>query len=124
MFVEIAARQPNDIILDLRYNPGGYVSTSQLLSTLLAPQNAMGQTFLNMTYNDKIAKTESYLFEPSLIPGGTPLAYENLYIITSNNTASASEIVINCLRPYLKERLLQVGTATFRQECGTKFIYR
>lgn len=113
MFVEIAARQPNDIILDLRYNPGGYVSTSQLLSTLLAPQNAMGQTFLNMTYNDKIAKTESYLFEPSLIPEGTPLAYENLYIITSNNTASASEIVINCLRPYLKERLLQVGTATF-----------
>lgn len=113
MFVEIAAHQPNDIILDLRYNPGGYVSTSQLLSTLLAPQNAMGQTFLNMTYNDKIAKTESYLFEPSLIPGGTPLAYENLYIITSNNTASASEIVINCLRPYLKERLLQVGTATF-----------
>lgn len=113
MFVEIAARQPNDIILDLRYNPGGYVSTSQLLSTLLAPQNAMGQTFLNMTYNDKIAKTESYFFEPSLIPGGTPLAYENLYIITSNNTASASEIVINCLRPYLKERLLQVGTATF-----------
>ena len=113
MFVEIAARQPNDIILELRYNPGGYVSTSQLLSTLLAPQNAMGQTFLNMTYNDKIAKTESYLFEPSLIPGGTPLAYENLYIITSNNTASASEIVINCLRPYLKERLLQVGTATF-----------
>lgn len=113
MFVEIAARQPNDIILDLRYNPGGYVGTSQLLSTLLAPQNAMGQTFLNMTYNDKIAKTESYLFEPSLIPGGTPLAYENLYIITSNNTASASEIVINCLRPYLKERLLQVGTATF-----------
>lgn len=113
MFVEIAARQPNDIILDLRYNPGGYVSTSQLLSTLLAPQNAMGQTFLNMTYNDKIAKTESYLFEPSLIPGGTPLAYENLYIITSNNTASASEIVINSLRPYLKERLLQVGTATF-----------
>lgn len=113
MFVEIAARQHNDIILDLRYNPGGYVSTSQLLSTLLAPQNAMGQTFLNMTYNDKIAKTESYLFEPSLIPGGTPLAYENLYIITSNNTASASEIVINCLRPYLKERLLQVGTATF-----------
>ena len=113
MFVEKAARQPNDIILELRYNPGGYVSTSQLLSTLLAPQNAMGQTCQNLTYNDKIAKTESYHFEPSLIPGGTPLAYENLYIKTSNNTASASEIVINCLRPYLKERLLQVGTATF-----------
>lgn len=113
MFSEIASRQPNDIILDLRYNPGGYVSTSQLLSTLLAPQNAIGQTFLNMTYNDKIAKTDTYLFDASLIPGGTPLTYDNLYVLTSNNTASASEIVINCLRPYLKERLLQVGTATF-----------
>lgn len=45
MFVEIAARQPNDIILDLRYNPGGYVSTSQLLSTLLAPPECHGTDF-------------------------------------------------------------------------------
>ena len=112
-FSQLNGQQFDDIILDLRYNPGGYVNTSQQLCSALAPATAMGQPFLDMTYNDKIAKTESYLFEPSLIPGGTPLAYENLYIITSNNTASASEIVINCLRPYLKERLLQVGTATF-----------
>ena len=45
MFVEIAARQPNDIILDLRYNPGGYVSTSQLLSTLLAPRMPWDRLF-------------------------------------------------------------------------------
>lgn len=113
----------DDIILDLRYNPGGYVSTSQILSTLLAPQSAVGQTFLNMTYNDKINKTETLTFDASLLSGGAPLSYRNLYIITSSNTASASEIVINCLKPYMEGRLFQVGAATFgknvAQQCFT-----
>lgn len=113
----------DDIILDLRYNPGGYVSTSQILSTLLAPQNAIGQPFLNMTYNDKINKTETLTFDSGLLSGGTPLSYRNLYIITSSNTASASEIVINCLKPYMEGRLFQVGTSTFgknvAQQCFT-----
>lgn len=102
-----------DIILDLRYNPGGYVETSQVLSTYLAPQDAIGQPFLNMTYNDKIGKTETWLFEKSLLSGGVPVSYDNLYVITSGSTASSSEIVINCLKPYMKERLFQVGAATF-----------
>lgn len=103
----------DDIILDLRYNPGGFVKTSHVLSTCLAPQEAMGQVFLNMTYNDKINKTEILPFDHALLPGGTPLSYRNLYIITSASTASASEIVINCLRPYMEGRLFQVGAATF-----------
>ena len=103
----------DDVILDLRYNPGGYVNTSQVLSTYLAPQDAMGQTFLKMTYNDKIGKTETLLFDRSLLSGGTPLSYHNLYVITSESTASASEIVINCLKPYMQGRLFQVGAATF-----------
>ena len=102
-----------DIILDLRYNPGGFVNTSQVLSTCLAPQEAMGQVFLKVTYNDKINKTEVLPFDKSLLPGGNSASYRNLYIITSASTASASEIVINCLKPYMKERLFQVGSATF-----------
>lgn len=107
------AGQFDDVILDLRYNPGGYVSTSQKISTLLAPQSAMGQPFLNMAYNDKINKTETMLFDPSVLSTGTPAQYDNLYVITSENTASASEIVINCLRPYMGGHLFQVGTPTF-----------
>lgn len=103
----------DNVILDLRYNPGGYVSTSQIVSTLLAPQSAMGQTFLNMTYNDKINLTETLNFDASLLSAGAPFQYNNLYVITSESTASASEVVINCLRPYMNGRLLQVGTATF-----------
>ena len=66
-----------------------------------------------MTSNDKLNQTQTYLFDPALIPGGTALSYQNLYIITGPNTASASEIVINCLRPYLSGCLYQIGTPTF-----------
>lgn len=113
LYSQLASAQPDDIILDLRYNPGGYVSTAQLVATMLAPSTALGQPMLYMTPNDKIATVESYDFETSLLPGGSSLTYRNLYILTSGNTASASEIVINCLRPYLTGNMYQIGTATF-----------
>lgn len=113
MFSQLSGQTINDIVLDLRYNPGGYVNTAQLISTNLAPQEAMGNVFLKMTHNDKINRTDILNFEPGLLAGAASLNYENLYIITSGNTASASEIVINCLKPYMAGRLIQVGTATF-----------
>ncbi len=113
MFSQLSGQTINDIVLDLRYNPGGYVNTAQLISTNLAPQEAMGNVFLKMTHNDKINRTDILNFEPELLAGAASLNYENLYIITSGNTASASEIVINCLKPYMAGRLIQVGTASF-----------
>ena len=113
LYSQLAAAQPDDIILDLRYNPGGYVSTAQVVGTLLAPQSALGQTMLYMTGNDKLNLTETYTFDTNLLPGGSTLSYQNLYVITSGNTASASEIIINCLRPYMTGNLYQVGEATF-----------
>lgn len=113
LFKDIAGQSVDDIILDLRYNPGGYVNIAQLVSTNLAPQNAIGNVFLKMTHNDKINRTDILNFEQSLLANGAPVNYKNLYVITSSNTASASEIVINCLRPYMAGRLIQVGTATF-----------
>lgn len=113
-FNEAVAQSPSDIILDLRYNPGGYVSTAQLLGTILAPQNAMGQPWLNMIFNDKTEpQTQTYTFDNSLLQGVSNVTYDHLYVITTNNTASAAEIIINTLRPYLGDKLIQVGTATF-----------
>ena len=113
LYTQLSAARPDDIILDLRYNPGGYVATAQTVTTVLAPASASGQTMLTMTSNDKLNQTQTYLFDPALIPGGTALSYQNLYIITGPNTASASEIVINCLRPYMSGCLYQIGTPTF-----------
>lgn len=112
-FAQLGSLSFDDIILDLRYNPGGYVSTSQTLSSMLAPASAMNKPFLKMTYNDKINKTDVLNLDPTSLGTSSPLEYKNLYVITSRNTASASEIVINGLRPYMKGRLFQVGTNTF-----------
>lgn len=101
------------IILDLRYNPGGYVNTAQSLCTYLAPAEAIGKPLFSMTYNDKVNRTQTYNLDKNLLKIPQSLSYNNLYIITSSNTASASEIVINCLRPYMQGRLFQVGTNTF-----------
>ena len=113
VFAQLAGQHFDDIILDLRYNPGGYVNTSQVMAANLAPADAANKPFLKMTSNDKLNKTEVYTLDTKLMGAGTPLSYQNLYVITSDNTASASEIVINGLKPYMQGRLLQVGTATF-----------
>lgn len=106
-------QSPDDIILDLRYNPGGYVNTALLLGTILAPDNAMGKNFVNLIPNDKFEQTISYTLDPQLLHGVSHASFRNLYIITTESTASASELVINCLKPYLGDRLIQVGEATF-----------
>ena len=123
VFSQLAEHQFDDIILDLRYNPGGYVSTAQVLTSNLAPADALNQPFLKMTTNDKINKTDTYLIDPKLLGAPSPIAYQNLYIITSKNTASASEIVINGLKPYMKGRIFQVGEATFGKNVAqSRFI--
>ena len=123
LFQQLNGQAFDDIILDLRYNPGGYVSTSQVMVSNLAPSEAVNQPFLKMTSNDKINQTEVYNVDPKLTGNGRPISYQNLYVLTSGNTASASEIVINGLRPYMKGRLLQVGTPTFGKNVAqTRFM--
>ena len=121
-FTEVASVNPEAIILDLRYNPGGYLNIAQKLGSMLAPQTAQGQPFVRMTYNDKINQEEVLSIESSLIPNGLTLNYNNLYIVTTSNTASASEVIINCLKPYLNEHLIQVGTATFGKNIGQQLF--
>lgn len=122
-FTQAAGQAFDDVILDLRYNPGGYVTTAQVMTSNLAPVEAMNQPFLKMISNDKLNKTEIYTLDSKLVNGGSPLKYQNLYVITSTNTASASEVLINGLRPYMKGRMFQVGTATFGKNVAqTRFF--
>ena len=107
---QLGGQQFDDFILDLRYNPGGYVNTAHELGSALAPATAMGQPFLHMIYNDKINKTETLNLEASPLTGGVNLSYENLYVLTSENTASASEMMINNLSPHMEVNL--IGTQT------------
>jgi C-terminal processing protease CtpA/Prc len=116
---------PDAFILDLRYNGGGLVSSAQLLATMLAPESALNDVFCNLTYNGQRGShaDNSLKLNPTYMqqgPGGANLDLRTLYVITSSWTASASEAVINGLRPYMDVILIgeqtegkNVGSLTF-----------
>ncbi|PNQ72426.1 carboxyl-terminal protease [Hanstruepera neustonica] len=103
-----------DLVLDLRYNPGGSVNTAILLSSMIAGRN--GEVFNTEEWNSDIQaqlSPESTTNRFTNNDDGTPLNILNLnrvYILTTKRSASASELVINCLRPYLD--VVQIGTST------------
>lgn len=113
IFNRFKADEPTDFILDLRYNPGGYLSCAQELASLLAPESAMGKVFYSLKFNDKMTdRNQTKLFERSLTGGGN-LNLSRLYIIVSHVTASASESIINGLRPLMgDDNIVLVGTTT------------
>lgn len=87
-----------DLILDLRYNSGGYLYIAQILASYIAGNGYQGSTFVKLTYND-LHPEANITFK--LINNPYPLSLTRLVVITSHETASASECIINGLRPYM-----------------------
>lgn len=107
-----------DFILDLRYNNGGLLTCAQLLSSILAPENVFGNTFCKLEYNDKQSpQTEELNFSSSTISSGANLDLSTVYVLVSDNTASASELVINALKPYAN--VVLIGTKTEGKNVGS-----
>lgn len=114
IFQRFKAQEPTDFILDLRYNPGGYLSCAQVLASLLAPTEAMGKIFCKLEFNKVKSANSNEVFPfDEALTGGAGLALSRIYIITSSTTASASESVINGLRPFLgDDNVILVGSRT------------
>jgi len=86
-----------DVVLDLRYNGGGYVSTANLLASLLAGQANSGDVFAKLVFNANLtSRNTSYLLSAST-PG-----FDRAVVITGARTCSASELVVNGLKPYMQ----------------------
>lgn len=107
-----------DLVVDFRYNPGGSVRTSTFISSMIYGTNT-NDVFLKARYNDKYQKllednnSETRRFFADKTGSGTAINTLNLskvYIITTNGSASASELVINGLAPYLD--IVQIGETT------------
>ncbi len=97
----------NQLVLDLRYNPGGELKCVQLLASMLVPAEKLGSPLAFLQYNDKqSARNRDLLLDSQLLPDGTNLNLSTVYIITSQTTAGAAEMLINCLRPYMKVVLI------------------
>ena len=101
-FEAFKAEGVEEFVLDLRYNSGGLVTSAQLLGELLAPESAFGKIFCYLQYNDILSKTVTYNLERT----EQNLNLPRLFVLTTNRTASASEAVVNGLRPYYNVYLL------------------
>jgi carboxyl-terminal processing protease len=116
-----------DLILDMRYNSGGYLEiASQLAFMIAGPTRTAGKTFEQLTFNDKHPSIDPVSGQPlspegfidhtegfSLAPG-QPLPYLGLsrvFVLTSFSTASASESVMNSLAG-IDVDVIQIGTTT------------
>lgn len=112
-FAEFKSRGVTDVILDLRYNGGGLVSVAQHLGGLLGGVRTNTRTFVEFIHNDK----KTHLNER--IPFEDPaeaLDLPRLVVITTRASASASELAVNALRPFIPVTI--VGGRTFGKPVG------
>ncbi len=108
-----------DFILDLRYNDGGEMECVQLLADILAPADKLGSPFASLVYSQKRQyKNRELTLDAQLLEGGSNLNLPKVYVLTSNTTAAASEMLINCLKPYMK--VVVVGSTTKGETVATE----
>jgi C-terminal processing protease CtpA/Prc len=112
-FTQLRAEGANELVLDLRYNGGGLVSVAQHLGGLMGGTTAAGQTFVRFVHNDKNSfRDTTYLF-PAL---AASLNLSRVVVIATHGSASASELVINSLRPFMPVTV--VGDKTYGKPVG------
>jgi C-terminal processing protease CtpA/Prc len=102
VFNKFNSQGVTDVAVDLRYNGGGYVSVSQQLANFLVNSTATGGLMMSEVFNDKYASWDETTNYSKL----GPLNAAHVYFIVTNNTASASELVINNVKPYMDVKLV------------------
>jgi len=120
----------SDLILDLRYNPGGAVSSAAKIAAAIAPvsetqtfiiskANKNGGQFIE-TFAQSINKGNTYPGNFSQV-SAFRINIHTLYVLTSGTTASSAELIINNLRPYLP--IVQIGNKTLGKDMSSFEIF-
>ena len=102
IFNKFSSQGVTDVAVDLRYNGGGYVSVQQKLANYLVNSTATGGVMMNEQFNDKYSSWN----ETTLFSKLGPLNPARIFFIVTDNTASASELLINNLKPYMNVKLV------------------
>jgi len=112
-FAALKAAGATELVLDLRYNGGGLVDVAVHLSSLIGGVRTNGQVMMTYSHSDRAAvlnKTTRFSNPPEA------LNLERLFVITTRSSASASELVINALRPYMPVTV--IGDTTYGKPVG------
>ena len=112
-FTRLRADGANELVLDLRYNGGGLVRVAQHLGGLIGGERTKGKVFVRFAHNDRNSHRDSRHEFP--VPSQA-LGVSRLIAITSDASASASELIINGLRPFMDVTV--VGERTFGKPVG------
>lgn len=110
-FASFRAAGATELIIDLRYNGGGRVSTANFLASQVVGAVRSGQLFTELRYNARhTASNSQYRYGDA--PGP---AFGRVVVLTGPRTCSASELVVNGLSPHAN--VVTIGAAT----CGKPF---
>ncbi len=139
-FNDFTSNNITDLVVDLRYNGGGYVSTAEYISNLIVPAGKTGSSMYTTYFNDKLAagkasilanqirkdpttgRTYNYAqfdytpYTVNFAKEGSLNISGKVFFIVSGNTASSSELLINNLRPHMNVQL--IGTKTYGKPVG------
>ncbi len=101
----------DDMVVDLRFNPGGVTPIAEIVSTLLAPNVGPNTVLFKGHTNGYQARTKDdgaryFTSETQNLAG-----INRLFVLTSRSSSSSSELVINCIRPY--RPVYTVGSNTY-----------
>jgi hypothetical protein len=126
-FAQFQADGVTDLILDLRYNGGGSIETANDLSSMITGQ-FNGELFIRQTYNEDRNGDNQFdrIFNSNIGSGNDGAGINSLnltrvYVITTGSSASASELILSGLDPYIE--VIQVGTTTSGKFEGSFLLY-
>ncbi len=124
-FADFRRQGVAEAVIDLRYNGGGLVSVASLLGAYVGGVRTAGQTFAQLLYNDQRSAINNQTFtfqNPS-----SALGLAKVYVLAGPRTCSASEQIVNGLRPFTN--VVVIGDTTCgkpvgslpRSNCGQTF---
>lgn len=114
-FQKFQAAGIDELIVDLRYNGGGRVNIAEWMASNIIGNAGAGKNFIAYNFNED--KAEEYNDAVPFNEPTIPLNLDRIVVITSRASASASELLINGLRPFIDVKL--VGDDTYGKPVGS-----
>lgn len=114
IFSDLQSQGVDELILDMRYNGGGRLSVAEQLAGQIGGEALAGELFTRLVHNE--ARSDNNR-ERTFNEETGALGLDQLVVIGSRRTASASELVVNGLRPYMDVDI--IGERTFGKPVGS-----